>query len=267
MGEICASPAAGIGESGTPPGGIRGRIRAVQSGPNKSAAYNGSGGGGAIDAHMGGCGGCVTSGGRAPHGALDPGGKRRACRARGPRGVLADMAHPDARFPRGGPPRACAEAPRPRDDGAPPARPRRAMEVMRAGTRDRAPRGWKSWRPGSGGSRRPRSRSCNARRRSRPTTPRGAPRAAPRRSARQAGRSRAPRGHAARPRLRGARHDLGGARQGRGRGVAKIICAAPRPEPRAGGGGRALTSCAARCRLTSKPKPRLATATAPRSHA
>ncbi len=69
----------------------------------------------------------------------------------------------------------------------------------------------------------------------------------------------APRGHAARVMTWGA-HGKGAAAEWR------RLSARPRAPNRARGGG-ALTSCAARCRLTSKPKPRLATATAPRSHA
>ena len=198
------SPAAEAGEPGVSPGGIRGRIRAVQSGPNQFVMYRGNSGSGAIDAHADGCGGCAAPGGRRPREALDPGGKRQACRARGPRGpglaADADGAHPGPRLPRGGPSRACAEAPGPRGEGAASARLRRAMWVM-PGRAGRA-RGIGRRAAGKVGGRdredhEPCSRSRGIRGRSRPTT-RGAPRAATRRPARQAGRSRAA------PRPRGA---------------------------------------------------------------
>ncbi len=135
------SPAAGVGESGTSPGGIRGRIRAVQSGLNQFVVHGRSSGSRVIGAHADGYGGCAAPDGHRPREALDPGGKRQACRAREPRGpglaADADGAHPDSRLPRGGPSRAYAEALRPRDEGAPSARLRRAMEVMPWGVLDR----------------------------------------------------------------------------------------------------------------------------------
>ena len=133
MDKIYASPSAGIDESGMSPGGIRGRIRAVRSGPNKFVAYDRSRGSGAIDARAGGCGGCATADGHRPHEAFDPGGKHRDCRSRGPRNAahVADMcgSTPLARLLSEDLSRAYAESIRPRDGGAPSSRLRRAAEV------------------------------------------------------------------------------------------------------------------------------------------
>ena len=132
MGKIYASPSAGIDESGVSPGGIRGWIHVIRSGPNVFVAYGRSRGSGAIDAHAGGYGGCATAGGHLPHEAFDPGGKHQDCRSRGPRNAAhvadADGAHPGARLSEDLP-RAYVESILPRNGGAPSARLRRAAEV------------------------------------------------------------------------------------------------------------------------------------------
>ena len=151
--------------------------------------------------------------------ALDPGGKRRDCRSRGPRdagrAAGAGGAHP--RASRAGPAARAGAALPPGGGGGGRRRRGRGSGAGRRAGPARGPgrrAAGESRRRDPGGPRRSCPRTRSIRGRSRPTAPRVAPRAAARRSAGQAGGS----GEARRPRRAPGPE---GARQGSGRGSRK----------------------------------------------